>query len=140
MTILFDYDRMEWFFLDRDYEITGLSNPATGGYVKGLGIYERGQMAQIEAVPTSGYLFVEWQGDSTKLSPLLTIEVYDDFKLEAVFKPIVSANAPPEEAIGNALEAIDSIEGLTPELKQKALAELLLTGQSATAGIKGTGN
>jgi len=25
-------------------------------------------------------------------------------------------------------------------LKQKALAELLLTGQSSTAGIKGTGN
>ena len=140
LTILFDYDRMEWFFLDRDYEITGLSNPAAGGYVKGLGIYERGQMAQIEAVPTSGYLFVEWKGDSTKLSPLLTIEVYDDFKLEAVFKPIVSANAPPEEAIGNALEAINSIEGLSPELKQKALAELLLTGQSSTAGIKGTGN
>ena len=139
MTILFDYDRMEWFFLDRDYEITGLSNPATGGYVKGLGIYERGQTARIEAVPTSGYLFVEWKGDLVENTPMLNIQVFQDFKLEAVFKPILSSNASPEEAIGNAIEAIDSIEGLSPELKQKALAELLLTGQSSTADIKGTG-
>lgn len=54
-------------------------------------------------------------------------------------RPIISEDGSPEEIVGNAVEAINSIEGLTPELKQKALAELLLTGESSTAGIKSTG-
>jgi len=135
-TILFDYDRMEWFELDRDYEISDLSQPANGGYIKGLGIYQRGQVATLEAVPSSGYIFKGWQGDMTETEPILILKVYKDFKMEALFEPIISPDKSPEEAVGNAVEAINSIEGLSPELKQKALAELLLTGASSTAGIK----
>jgi hypothetical protein len=59
--------------------------------------------------------------------------------MEALFEPIISPDNSPEEAVSNAVKAINSIEGLSPELKQKALAELLLTGASSTAGIKATG-
>ena len=130
---------MEWFELDRDYEVFGLSQPASGGYVKGFGIYQRGQVATLEAVPSSGYIFKGWEGDITETEPILILEVYNDFKMEALFDPIISPDKSPEEAVGNAVEAINSIEGLSPELKQKALAELLLTGASSTAGIKATG-
>ena len=60
--MLFDYQRMEWFLLDVDLYVTGSSNPGKGGYIKGLGNYQRGEFATIEAVPESGYLFVEWRG------------------------------------------------------------------------------
>ena len=56
--------------------------------------------------------------------------------MEALFEPIISADNSPAKVIENAVEAINSIEGLSPELKQQALAELLLTGDSSTAGIK----
>ena len=138
-TILFDYDRMEWFELDRDYEISGLSQPASGGYVKGFGFYQRGQVASIEAVSSSRYIFKGWGGDLSGEDPILNFEVYSDLKIEALFEPIISEDSSPEEIVGNAVEAINSIEELTPELKQKALAELLLTGESSTAGIKPTG-
>jgi hypothetical protein len=136
MTILFDYDRMEWFQLDREYQVFGLSEPASGGYVKGFGIYQRGQVASIEAVPSSDYIFKGWTGDRAGDDPVLVLEIYSDFKMEALFEPIISADNSPAKAIGNAVEAINSIEGLSPELKQQALAELLLTGDSSTAGIK----
>jgi hypothetical protein len=138
-TILFDYVRMEWFELDRDYEVFGLSQPASGGYVKGFGIYQRGQVTTLEAVPSSGYIFKGWEGDMTETEPVLILEVYNDLKIEALFDPIISPDKSPQEAVGSAVEAINSIEGLSPELKQKALAELLLTGASSTAGIKATG-
>jgi hypothetical protein len=136
MTILFDYDRMEWFQLDREYQVFGLSEPASGGYVKGFGIYQRGQVASIEAVPSSGYIFKGWTGDRAGDDPVLILEIYSDFKMEALFEPIISADNSPAKVIENAVEAINSIEGLSPELKQQALAELLLTGDSSTAGIK----
>ena len=60
--VLFDYERMEWFLLDRDFYITGSSNPGKGGYITGLGNYQRGEEVIINAVPASGYLFVEWKG------------------------------------------------------------------------------
>ncbi|MFL2928849.1 MAG: cadherin repeat domain-containing protein [Opitutales bacterium] len=61
-TVLFDYQRMEWFLLDVDLYVTGSSNPGKGGYIKGLGNYQRSELATLEAVPESGYLFVEWRG------------------------------------------------------------------------------
>jgi hypothetical protein len=75
----------------------------------------------------------------TETEPVLILEVYNDLKIEALFDPIISPDKSPQEAVGSAVEAINSIEGLSPELKQKALAELLLTGASSTAGIKATG-
>jgi hypothetical protein len=130
---------MEWFELDRDYEIFGLSQPANGGYVKGFGIYQRGQIETLEAVPSSGYIFNGCEGDMNGDDPVLILEIYNDFNMEALFEPIISPDNSPEEAVSNAVKAINSIEGLSPELKQKALAELLLTGASSTAGIKATG-
>jgi hypothetical protein len=55
--------------------------------------------------------------------------------VKAKFKPIVSDDAPPLEAVRNAFEAVNLIGDLSPELRQKATVELLLTGESNTAGI-----
>ena len=67
--VLFDYERMEWFLLDRDFYITGSSNPGKGGYITGLGNYQRGEEVIINAVPASGYLFVEWKGGLSGADP-----------------------------------------------------------------------
>ena len=63
-TILFDYVRMEWFELDRDFEVSTSSNQVSGGIIKGLGIYERGQNVKITAVASSDYIFKGWNGIS----------------------------------------------------------------------------
>jgi hypothetical protein len=52
-----------------------------------------------------------------------------------LFKKIISEKNSPIEAVNNAVEAVNQLEGLSDELKQKAIVELLLTGQSATADI-----
>jgi hypothetical protein len=134
-TVLFDYERMEWFILDLDFYITGSSNPAKGGYIKGLGNYQRGDFATIEAVPESGYLFVEWRGGLNGTNPVQQFEIHEDFQVEAIFEPIISPNASPAEKINNAVKAIQSMDHLSTEEKQQSLIELLLFGKSSTAGI-----
>jgi hypothetical protein len=134
-TVLFDYQRMEWFLLDLDLYITGSSNPGKGGYIKGLGNYQRGELATIEAVPESGYLFVEWRGGLSGTNPIQKVEIYQNFQLEAIFEPIISPNASPAENISNAVKAIEALDHLTTEEKQRSVLELLFTGQSSTAGI-----
>ena len=134
-TLLFDYDRVEWFELDRDFEVSGLSIPSDGGYVTGYGVYQRGEAIKLEAFPVQGYLFDRWQGDLSGENTALEVEVFSDLKVKAKFKPIVSDDAPPLEAVRNAFEAVNLIGDLSPELRQKATVELLLTGESNTAGI-----
>ena len=134
-TVLFDYNRVEWFELDRDFEVSGLSIPNDAGYVTGYGVYKRGEAIKLEAVPVQGYLFDRWQGDLSGENAVLEMEVFSDLKLKARFKPIVSDDAPPLEAVRNAFEAVNLIGDLSPELRQKATVELLLTGESNTAGI-----
>ena len=134
-TVLFDYERVEWFEVDRDFEVSGLSVPSSGGHVTGYGIYRRGEVMKIEAVPARGYLFDQWKGDLLGEEAILEIEVYSNLKLEAQFKPIVSDNATPSESISNAFEAINQVENLSPEEREKAMIELLLTGKSSAAGI-----
>mgnify|MGYP001311545705 CR=1 FL=1 len=133
--MLFDYNRVEWFELDRDFEVSGLSIPNDAGYVTGYGVYKRGEAIKLEAVPVQGYLFDRWQGDLSGENAVLEMEVFGDLKLKARFKPIVSDDAPPLETVRNAFEAVNLIGDLSPELRQKATVELLLTGESNTAGI-----
>jgi hypothetical protein len=137
-TVLFDYQRMEWFLPDVDLYVTGSSNPGKGGYIKGLGNYQRSEIATIEAVPESGYLFVEWRGGLSGTDPVQRLEMYEDFEVEAIFEPIISPNASPAEKISNALKAIQSMDHLSTEEKQQSLVELLLFGKSSTAGILGS--
>jgi hypothetical protein len=134
-TLLFDYDRVEWFELDRDFEVSGLSIPSDGGYVTGYGVYKRGEAIKLEAFPVQGYLFDRWQGDLSGENTALEVEVFSDLKVKAKFRPIVSDDATPLEAVRNAFEAVNLIGDLSPELRQKATVELLLTGESDTAGI-----
>jgi hypothetical protein len=134
-TVLFDYQRIEWFELDRDFEVAGLSIPSLGGYVSGYGVFRRGDMVNLKAIPEQGYLFDKWSGDLSGENPLISFQVYSDFKIEALFKKIISEKNSPIEAVNNAVEAVNQLEGLSDELKQKAIVELLLTGQSATADI-----
>ena len=134
-TVLFDYQRVEWFELDRDFEVAGLSIPSVGGYVSGYGVFRRGDMVNLKAIPEQGYLFDKWSGDLSGENPLISFQVYSDFKIEALFKKIISEKNSPIEAVNNAVEAVNQLEGLSDELKQKAIVELLLTGQSATADI-----
>ena len=48
---LFDYSFMEWFVLDRPYQISLVIDPNIGGSVLGGGMYYRWDNALIEAVP-----------------------------------------------------------------------------------------
>jgi len=139
-TVLFDYERMEWFILDLDFYITGSSNPAKGGYIKGLGNYQRGDFATIEAVPESGYLFVEWRGGLNGTDPVQQFEIHEDFQVEAIFEPIISANASPAENISNAIKVIEALTHLSSDEKKRSIVELLFTGQSQTAGISNANN
>jgi hypothetical protein len=129
---------MEWFLLDVDLYVTGSSNPGKGGYIKGLGNYQRSELATLEAVPESGYLFVEWKGGLSGTDPVQRLEIYEDFEVQAIFEPIISPNASPAEKISNALKAIQSMDHLSTEEKQQSLVELLLFGKSSTAGILGS--
>ena len=137
-TVLFDYQRMEWFLPDVDLYVAGSSNPGKGGYIKGLGNYQRGELATIEAVPESGYLFVEWRGSWSGTDPVQRFEMYEDFEVEAIFEPIISPNASPAENISNAVKAIEALDHLSTEEKQQSLVELLLFGKSSTAEISGS--
>jgi hypothetical protein len=129
---------MEWFLLDVDLYVTGSSNPGKGGYIKGLGNYQRSEIATIEAVPESGYLFVEWRGGLSGTDPVQRMEMYEDFEVEAIFEPIISPNVSPAENISNAVKVLESMENLSIEEKQQSLVELLLFGKSSTAGISGS--
>ena len=91
--------------------------------------------ATIEAVPESGYLFVEWRGGLSGTDPVQQVEIIRDFQLEAIFEPIISPNASPAENISNAVKAIEALDHLSTEEKQQSLIELLLFGSSSTAGF-----
>ncbi|MBK9291506.1 MAG: choice-of-anchor J domain-containing protein [Bacteroidetes bacterium] len=43
-----------------DYTLTLLANPAEGGVVTGAGIYNFGQVVAVDAIPNTGYAFVNW--------------------------------------------------------------------------------
>lgn len=43
-----------------DYTLTLVANPVAGGVVTGAGIYNFGQQVAVDAVPNTGYAFVNW--------------------------------------------------------------------------------
>ncbi|HMM11111.1 MAG TPA: cohesin domain-containing protein, partial [Bacteroidales bacterium] len=52
-----------------DYTLTLLANPVAGGVVTGAGIYNFGQTIAVDAVPNTGYAFVNWtDGDGNVVS------------------------------------------------------------------------
>lgn len=58
------------------------------GYVTGGGLYQRGSMAHIEAIPYEGYEFVEWRtmnNGSFSTQAALDIRLSSDLELKAVF-------------------------------------------------------
>jgi len=62
-------------------------NASTGGTVTGEGNYSHGQLVAINAIPASGYQFVEWTGDidGNVSSPSRTILLDDNKSITALF-------------------------------------------------------
>ena len=57
--------------------------------------------------------------------PILSFQIFKDIRMKALFKKIISEKNSPKEAVTNAFEAVNKIDSLSPELKQKAIVELL---------------
>ena len=55
-------------FLQVEFEITVMANPAEGGMVSGAGIYEQGETCTLTSIPNEGYVFVNWMEDGQEVS------------------------------------------------------------------------
>jgi hypothetical protein len=128
---LFDYSYMEWFELDRKYQIAVSMAPSVGGTLSGTGVYYRWDPVRIEAIPKSGYLFNGWNGDLKGNHPVVEFEAVGDFNLTGSFIPDFSSG----QWIDNLNEFLESLDHLTPAERQSAMAEILIDGKSSNAGI-----
>ena len=75
------------------YTLTLIANPSAGGTVAGTGNYNYGNIVNINAVPNSGYVFVNWtnlQGNVISTEPAATISMPpNNLTLIANFEPVV---------------------------------------------------
>ena len=126
---LFDYSYMEWFLLDRPYEINLTVEPNIGGSVSGGGMYYRWDNALIEAVPDEGFEFAGWSGDISSDEPVLEIEVYQNLNLQASFTPTLKPGGSASDSIRSLNEYVDSLDDLSPEEKKAAMAKILIYGR-----------
>lgn len=65
------------------------SPPIAGSTSMKSGEYRANEQLEIEAVPKTGWLFVEWKGDKTSTNPLISITVDKDMHLTADFVEIM---------------------------------------------------
>jgi hypothetical protein len=76
-------------FVMIDYTLTLVANPTAGGTVTGAGVYTFGQMVDVNAVPNTGWAFVNWtalDGSVVSTSPANTIPMpASDLTLTANF-------------------------------------------------------
>ncbi|MDE0820278.1 MAG: hypothetical protein OSA95_04110 [Opitutales bacterium] len=64
------------------------AEPANGGLIAGAGSYVHGSNIQIEALPSIGYYFVGWEGESADSSGTAkTVIIQSDLLLKARFAP-----------------------------------------------------
>ena len=132
---LFDYSYMEWFELDRKYQISILLESPVGGTVSGHGEYYRWESVRLEATPQQGYSFKGWSGDLSGNDSVLEFEVVRDLSLRVNFTP--ASSLPAGQAVDSIRQLFDSldIDNLSPEEKQKRMVELLINGNSSNAEI-----
>jgi hypothetical protein len=131
---------MEWFELGRKYRISISMDPTVGGTISGSGEYHRWDPVRIEAVPQNGYLFKGWKGDLTGNDAVIGLESTRDLRVTGSFLPDFSSAVPTTQAINALNELLQSLDHLTPEERENAMAEILIDGKSSKAGIDLRGN
>jgi hypothetical protein len=87
-------------FAKIEYTLTTIADPAAGGTVTGGGLYDCGDTAVVEATPTLGWEFVEWQGDLAGISNPTTIDIDGDKTVTAVFEELFSTECTTLPADG----------------------------------------
>ncbi len=71
-----------------EYTLTLIANPEEGGSVTGAGVYNFGDMVDVDAIPNEGWEFVDWtdlDGNLVSDLPFNTIEITSDLTLIANF-------------------------------------------------------
>ena len=58
----------------KEFTITAISNDASMGTVAGSGVYKKGTIVQLAAMPTSGYQFAKWDDGNTDNPRSITVE------------------------------------------------------------------
>lgn len=66
--------------------VGGTADDPSMGFVAGCGIYERGAIVTIQAIPMVGYTFVGWEDDNTA-GAARTFTAIDDVEYTAMFRP-----------------------------------------------------
>jgi hypothetical protein len=141
-TSLYDYLEGEWFELDKPYAILGGAFNDVGGDIAGLGYYYRWEPVRLEARAANGYEFINWSGGLTGNRSLLEFEATRDLTISANFQnlnnttPTPAPSPTPSTPIVNDKPKPLTLDDLTPSDREKALAEILIYGESPTFGIK----
>ena len=80
----------------REHLVTATAAPAAGGIVRGWGWYPEGEKATLEAVPSTGFRFVEFTGSISSLRAATTVTVTGPLQMAARFdpEPVVAPVAP----------------------------------------------
>ena len=137
MTSLYDYAAGEWFELDKPYSIFTDGQNNVGGDVAGLGYYYRWQPVKLEARAEKGYQFSNWSGDLSGNNSFLQFEATRDLFVSANFKYLNTPTPTPTPTpVENNVPKPLTLDDLTPSDREKALAEILIYGESPTFGIK----
>jgi len=83
------------------FSVTATESPVSAGAINGLGDYYRGETAVLEAVPESGYQFMNWTESDTLISnnPVLNVKVYRDRSFVAHFEELTAIEDQLEDII-----------------------------------------
>ncbi len=108
-------------FEQQTYTVSASTNPENAGTINGTGTYNSGSIAELSAVPSIGYIFVNWTENGTEVSAntVLSFTVDCDRNLVANFSLqsfTITVNTNPE--IGGTVTGAGIYDyGFTAELK-----------------------
>ncbi len=132
---LYDYRYGEWFELGQTYSIEAEAFPLNGGTIQGTGNYHRWEKVILQASPADNYTFAGWLQDSSGTGENFEFEATQDVFLASKFAPKLNTAASAAELTQSINTFLDDSSDLSEKDKSIALAELLITGISETAGI-----
>ena len=132
---LYDYRYGEWFELGKTYSIEAEAFPLNGGTIQGTGKYHRWEKVILQASPADNYTFAGWLQDSSGTGANFEFEATQDVFLASKFAPKLNTGASAAELTQSIKTFLDDRSDLSEKDKSIALAELLITGISETAGI-----
>jgi len=132
---LYDYRFGEWFELGKTYSIEAEAFPLNGGTIQGTGNYHRWEKVILQASPSDNYTFAGWLQDSSGTGENFEFEATQDVFLASKFAPKLNTGASAAELTQSIKNFLDDRADLSEKDKSIALAELLITGISETAGI-----